>query len=389
MTVGAVVDLRDRHTWNPAEVALDAFAWPTRVPVVQLREVAESLNTDATVSRGTPTISPSGLDPLFGGVLRRTHEYQGAAYMVHSDRQSDGLAAGDVLVPASSEAHVLLVTPDLVGSVVGPTFQAFRVLLGDPLWLWGVLNSTAGKRMRELLSGIRSIEGHTRDQMLQARIPWPPLAMQHDLAPAISNVLNSTLGREEAAVETWWRTIDLTTVDWRSALAAPDPSALRDGEPLASLCTGIRRGNVRRADMLESPQSGSVPVSDIALLAGKEARRWCMATERMVVAAEGDVLVAAVGERNYASLARGATAVDRNVYALRPRDATHAPALVRYLNGPAGHARRRFLLSGTTVRSLRSAELAQLPVPADDLQQPVDVDALAPLHERLQDLLWI
>jgi hypothetical protein len=109
---------------------------------------------------------------------------------------------------------------------------------------------------------------------------------------------------------------------------------------------------------------------------------------RTVIAKPGDVFVAAVGARPHAVLATETTAVDRNVFLLRPRDRGKGPAIVHYLNGQTGYGLRQVLLTGNIIPGMRKGSLARLPVPPGALDFTGSTGPLVPLDLRLEQTLW-
>src|SRR6516165_8156060 len=112
----AIIDLRGRSDWNPAQLAGAALRWPTWRPLVELGDVVEPVHPDSTARKGTPVITLSSLDRDRGGVRRRTRTYHGRVFS--TNRFGSGLRLGDLLVPPSAEQPVLLVSEALLGAMV-------------------------------------------------------------------------------------------------------------------------------------------------------------------------------------------------------------------------------------------------------------------------------
>jgi hypothetical protein len=82
------------------------------------------------------------------------------------------------------------------------------------------------------------------------------------------------------------------------------------------------------------------------------------------------------------------TAVDRNLWLLRLRNAEHGPGLVRYLNGETGYGMRQLLLTGAYIPGLRQDNLSVLPVPPEALHDVGPGEPLVPLDLQLEQALW-
>lgn len=381
-----IIDLRSYRVWDPAHLTAATIEWPTDLPLVEFGSVTSPLHPDSAVLRGTPVITPGGLNPIRGGVRKRNRRYQGPVFQVHES--GSALRPGDLLIPPHPDRPVILVSETHLGALVSASFSAVRPMSIDPLWLWAILNCQTGHTVRKIHSIVNQAQGHTRGQAEQFPIPVHDDPWRGPLRTELDTIERSTRGDEEEAVETWWRTVDLQIeTEWRLALATPGPSVLQDGEPLEALCAEIVRG--RQAGHLSSTDlSGGIPVADIRVLSGGTATRWVSPEANPIVANEGDVLVAAVGTRAHARVATGECAVDKNVYALRLVDADHGPRLARYLNGQAGYARRQILLSGVMVTALKKIDLARFPIPGSALTASEPEGDTRPLAEQLEHMLW-
>lgn len=382
----AIVDLRNRGEWDPAVLVADAIGWPSSERAVGLSELVDLLYPDSTAERGDAVITPAGLDPIAGGVRRRSRTYQGPVFQVHAF--GDALSPGDLLIPPSGNQPVLLVTDGLFGSVASASFRAVRPLTADSLWLWAVLNCQTGCVLRKLDRAAAMRRGSSRPDVGNLRVPAAPGADWLSLRPIVERIEQSTHGHEEDLAATWWHTIDLRAgPEWRIALATPTPEILHDGEPLASFCTEIQLGRpVRNAEHLAVPDS--VPVTDFAVLRGNRVSGWAIPATDSALARPGDVLVAERGLRALARVVDKPMVIGVGVYVLRLREPGDGPKLVAFLNGQQGYARRRILAVRSLMPFLRRNDLARMPVPGRALEDAAAVADPRPLALRLEELLW-
>jgi hypothetical protein len=384
-----VVSLLERQNWDPAALTAEALEWPVRnqhsLPV---RVLASSLLPGAWVEQDVPVITPGSLDPVGGGVRKRSRKYRGAAFQVGGGERN--LQPGDLLVPMNPDLPLLLLRPEHVGSLVSSAFLALRPREGLALWIWGVMTSRTGREFRSHLAVGSVGRSTSKAALLELEIPVPPLAEVGVTDQRLLAIENGTHREEEEGGGTWWRTVDLTQGEWSIALATPDSDALDVGIPLGDLCGEINRGRpVSREEYREEPEPGYVALTDIAVLGGKPARRWVPLEPRTaVIAHPGDVFVAAVGARPHAVVATETTAVDRNVFVLRLRDPQRGPAVAHYLNGQTGYGLRQVLLTGDFIPGMKKDNLARLPVPPEALDYARAAEPLAPLDVQLEQALW-
>ncbi|MBM4589334.1 hypothetical protein GS507_14160 [Rhodococcus hoagii] len=299
-----------------------------------------------------------------------------------------GLQPGDLLVPPHPTAPVVLVSEGHLGSSVASSFAVVRPVSIDTFWLWGVLNSQTGSAFRRLYSAVARVSGSASASLASLKVPLPVDAEVGRIRDALIQMESTTRGEEEEAVETWWRTVDLTSdLEWRIALATPSPELLQDGDPLGDLCAEVRQGRPIREEVMEDA-SDSLPFADVGFLGGNRARRWVPLSSRPIVARRGDILLAAAGIRAQAMVVTEDVAISQHVYVLKLRNPDHGAALVRYLNGQIGHARRQILLTGAAIPTLNKSDLARFPVPAQALAAYDLTHDLRPLSVRLEQLLW-
>jgi hypothetical protein len=380
-----VLDLRRHAIWEPSRLLADAFEWPIEAPTVGLRDLVSRVAPASFADVGTPVITPVGIDPVVGGVRRRSRKYQGAAYQVGSE-----LRPGDLLVPRSPSAVALLVSDRMAGALVSSTFYALRPgYETSALWLWGLLNCRSGLELRRSLSVGSASMLLSPGDLLDLPVPMPSLAQQHALIADLRDLEATTRIQEEEAAETWWRTADLRGNEWRLMLASPRPDLLQDGTPLRDYCGEIAKGRPVREIASESEEVGSLPVVDIRMLSGNPPRRWVPVTaDRTTRVHPGDLCVAAVGERPHAAIVQFEAVADPNVYVLRLRNPALGPALAQYLNGQEGFALRRMLISGAFIPNLRRGDLEQFPVREEALDQLDPDTPVTPLADRLEQVLW-
>lgn len=392
MIASVVASLSGERSWDPAYLTSSTLQWPGgNSRTATLGELAVPLMPDSWVDRDVPVITPGGLDPVGGGIRRRSQKHRGPVFQVRSSGEH-GVRPGDLLVPLAPEMPALLVRPDLVGSMASPTFLALRPHNGLGLWLWGVLSSRTGRAARSYLATRAVSRTSSRSALLELQVPLPPAQedLRLPLDEHLARIELHTHRAEEEATETWWRIADLRGIDWQLQLATPTPSVLDDGVPLSDLCAEIVRGRPVPKEAISSrPAPDLLPVTDISVIGGKPARRWVpLGPNPPIVAHPGDVLVAAVGNRPHAFLVTETTAVDRNLWLLRLRNAEHGPGLVRYLNGETGYGVRQLLLTGAFIPGLRKDNLSGLPVPPEALDNPERNEPFVPLDLQLEQALW-
>jgi hypothetical protein len=385
MVTSAILDVRREQTWEPARLLAGVFHWPIEAPTVALRDLFARLAPTSFADVGTPVITPGSIDPVLGGVRRRSRKYQGTAYQVGAE-----LRPGDVLVPRSPGGIVMLVSDRMAGALVSSSFYALRpVDETSGLWVWGVLNCLSGRELRGSLAFGSASMALSLGELLDLPVPVPPLAEQRSLIGVLRELEALTRIPEEEATETWWRTVDLRGAEWRLMLASPRPELLHDGVPLRDFCGEIEKGRPLRDVAVESEELGLLPVADIGVLSGNRPRRWVSDTDRLARVHIGDLCVAAVGERAHAAVAQVDAAADPNVFVLRLRNPALGPAMAQYLNGQEGFALRRMMVSGSVIPHLRRGDLERLPVREEALERLDLAEApVAPLAERLEHALW-
>jgi hypothetical protein len=392
MIASTVTVLSGEGNWDPARLTASAFQWPPGdSPMAALGELATSLTPDGWVDRDAPVITPSGLDRVNGGINHRSRKHRGPVLQVGSSGER-GVCPGDLLIPLAPEMPVLLIRPDLIGSMASSSFLALRPHEGLGLWLWGVLNSRSGHKARSLLAVGTTSRTNMRSSLLGLHVPLPPQkgGLSLSLKERLSRVELQTHHPEEEAIETWWRIVDLRHGDWQPQIATPAPAIFSDGVPLRNLCVQIVRGRPVPKEAISSRAAPELlPLTDISVIGGGSVRRWIpLGPKPPIIASPGDILIAAVGNRPHAYLVTSSTAVDRNLWLLRLHQPDQAPGLVHYLNGEIGYAVRQTLLTGSLIPGLRKDNLTRLPVLPETLDNSVPDNPLVPLDLQLEQVLW-
>lgn len=379
------VDLRKEPDWDPGRLVAMAFQWPLGWSLLRLDEIGGRIEPRLFVEQGSQVIIPEGLDRVHGGVRRRTTKYQGAGYLVGGGPWN--LQPGDVLVPRRADLPALMVHADLSGSTVSDGFLAYRFTSPtDAYWVWGVLSSVAGRAFRRAF--LTDSLSARRARIGDAPLPMPDDETRARMVSLLAAVESSFRGQEEDAVATWWTTADLRRIDWKIALATPEPERLFDGVALADLAIEIRQGkSFGRNATLTAPADGALPVMTGSALAGRPVTRWMIVTPTSSVAEAGDLLVAAVGERANATVAENRSIIDSGVYRVRLAEPHMTKVVAAFLNGQAGYGLRKILLSGVIPR-LSLKDLGLIRIPESVLRGDALSGPLEPLAEWLERLLW-
>lgn len=380
-----IVDLRKEPDWDPGRLVAKAFRWPLQWPSLRLDEIGTRIEPRLFVEQGSQVIVPEGLDRVHGGVRRRTTKYQGAGHLVGGD--PGNLQPGDVLVPARADLPALMMHGDLFGSTVSGGFSAYRFTSrADAYWVWAVLSSVAGRAFRRAF--LTDSLSARRARIGDAALPWPDDETRARMVSPLVAVESQSHGQEEDAVATWWTTADLRRIEWKIALATPEPERLFDGVPLADLAIEIKPGkSFDRNTTLTAPADGALPMMTGSGLAGRPITRWMIETPTSSVAEAGDLLIAVVGERANARVVEKRSIIDSGVYRVRLAEPHLTEAVAAFLNGQAGYGLRNILLFGVIPRvSLR--DIGQIRIPEPVLRGDAPDRQLEPLAEWLERLLW-
>ena len=381
-----VFDLREQNIWDAGRLVASAFRWPGELRVQRLGDVATRLEPRQLVGLGTQVVTPEGLDHLYGGIRRRATTHQGPCYLVGGAEAN--LQPGDVLVAARSGVPALMIETYLLGSTISAAFSAYRFLnIDDAYWVWGVLSSTSGQSY--LRGAMTDTMSSQRPRVGDLIIPWPDDGWRLRLRQTLAAIESRTHRPTEDATETWWSIADLREVDWRAALATPEPEQLLSGMTLVELGLEITVGRpFGRAEALTIPTEGALPVVNGGVLAGRPMTRWLAEKAESSIVEPGDVLVAAVGDRANARVAEQRAIIDTGVYRLRVPAGLSAESVVAFLNGQVGHGLRRLALSGSASPRVSLTDLRQLRVTEGAFTGHEADGPLRPLAEQLELVLW-
>ncbi|NCD18808.1 MAG: hypothetical protein EOL89_02315 [Actinobacteria bacterium] len=388
MITSAQVDLRGEPDWDPARLILTRLSYPGRPALVSLAEVSEMIPPATMIDYGVPVITPASIDPVRGGVRRRSRRFAGRSYHVGAGK--DALQVGDLLVPNSPDIPAVYVSDDLKGSTVASTFTAMRPTGGASLWLWAVLNSESGIAVRRLVADTAFAKSSSRGSIASILVPEPPNLVQSGRLAALASVEETTRGNEVEPIGTWWSFVNLTGASWAERLATGVIPQDVNSVPLNSLCA-IERGRSATEESTGDPNNeGTLPLIEIGVLSGRApSRRIALGRQNVTLAEPGDVVLAAIGDWAYATVLEEPAVIHRNVYRLRFHDPAIGPAVARYLNRQEGFRTRQAFLSGVTIKSLTKGNLTRFPIPSDVLvPQPTQVSDGRPLSVRLEETLW-
>lgn len=381
-----VFDLRDETVWDTGQLVATAFRWPGELETKRLGDLGTRLEPQQFIKLGTQVVSPIGLDSVYGGIRRRTTSYEGPVYLVGGAAKN--LQPGDVLIAARSGVPALMVNTPMLGAAVSAGFSAFRFpSINQAYWVWGVLNSTSGQAY--LRGAMTDTLASQRPRVGELLIPWPDEVTRQGATAFLATVESGTERQTEDAAETWWSVADLREVEWRAALATPEPAQLLSGTSLEDLGLEVSAGRpFDRTAVLTTPTEGALPLVNGGVLAGRPVTRWLVKDAKSSVAEPGDVLVAAVGDRPHARVAEQRAIIDSDVYRLRVPVGLPPERVTSYLNGQVGHGLRRLLLSGSVIPRVSLRDLKQLRVPDGSLDEGRAGGPLKPLAEQLEQVLW-
>ena len=384
-TAYRLVELQGHLSWDPSELLLRSFEWPTEWPLERLSEITQRLTPRVLVNAGTPVITPDSIDKLYGGVRNRTLRYQGSAFQV--GRDPEDLRPGDLILPKRPKVPPILIGDSLVGAIISDDFYAFR----PTEWafgavLWAVFASKSGMNWWQGLTF-----GHSRVPVTaldDARLPCPPYETQDRVQTRLVGILTRLENMEVEAPATWWSTADLRQLGWQLALATPSPEEFTTGNPTSHYATVVAGKPVDRELLHDSNKPGLLAVVTGGVLAGVTQPRWTERAPRFEIAQPGDVLVAAIGERPHARVVENATVIDSSVYLLRPTRTEHALKIASYLNSREGQARRQIMLSGAVIPRISLRQLRDLPIPERHIEAETMNVPLVPLADELENELW-
>lgn len=381
-----VFDLREEANWDTGQLVTAAFRWPRELDSRRLSDLATLIEPQQFIELGTQVVTPIGLDSVYGGIRRRTTSYEGPAYLVGGAEEN--LQPGDLLIATRSSAPALMVQAHMLGAAVSAAFSAFRFpSIEQAYWVWGVLNSTSGQAyLRGAMTD--TLTSH-RPRVGDLLVPWPDEVSQSGLTETLAALESETKRPTEDAAETWWSVADLREIEWRAALATPEPAQLLNGTSLEELGVVISAGRpFDRTAVLTTPTDGALPLVNGGVLAGRPITRWLVTDAKASIAEPGDILVAAVGDRAHARVLEQGAIIDSGVYRLRVPTGLPPERVTSYLNGQVGHGLRRLLLSGSVIPRVNLRDLKQLRVPDGSLDVGQTAGAVKPLAEQLELVLW-
>lgn len=381
-----VFDLRNETVWDTGRLVGTAFRWPGEPGTKRLGDLATRLDPQQFIALGTQVVIPRSLDSVYGGIRRRATNYEGPGHLIGGAEAN--LQPGDVLIAAHTGVPALMVQAHMLGSAVSAGFAAYRFpKLDDAYWIWGVLNSASGQAY--LRSAMAVSLSSQRPRVGDLLIPWPDDVWRRELSQPLARIESQTKRPTEDAAETWWSVADLSEVEWRLALATPEPARLRSGIPLEEFGLEISAGRTfDRAAVLTTPTDGALPVVNGGVLAGRPMTRWLVEDAKSTVAEPGDVLLASVGDRANARVSQQRAIIDTGVYRLRVPAGLSAEHVTGYFNGQDGHGLRQLLLSGNVIPRVSLGDLKQLRVPEGAFEGGQPDGPLRPLAEQLETVLW-
>ena len=373
-----VVNLASLDSWDPAQILAPDFTtlWPLEADST-LADLATKVLPRETVD-GT-LLRPGDVDKASGVLRMREVSKRGWSFLV----DDVNLRPGDLLV--TPNRPVVYVTNDFQGFQFSSSFLALRPALDvDSLWLWACLNSTIGESIRR-----SSSSGVFRTHLRPSQIPLPsPPAGWEAVRPVLLELANGISASVEKVDQghSWWRVTTLPSEEsWAPLLAAEDPSIFDVGVRLGDLADDIQAGKRLRAPD-EALSESFVPVWGPAQFKGNPATDYASA-DSGVLANEGDVLVSGVGERGTAAEATGPCLIDQELLKVSLHDRYQAGTVVAALNSAQGQRQRAFRTTGTVVRRLSSAALAEIRLSFErkDLQAP---EQSQPLANVIDELIW-
>ncbi|ASN39988.1 hypothetical protein CGQ24_13845 [Arthrobacter sp. 7749] len=386
MSDWTVVNLAHETDWDPGRLTISTFQWPSDAPIIALRDLTLTLDTDAKVRFDRPVLTPDSVDQVTGFINRYSRRYGGAVYQIHGAGE-DGVRPGDLLIPPS-DRPVIYVNEALVGALASARFLAVRPQNIDGHWLWAALNSSSGRALRRRVTsdGLGTVTALAALRSMM--VPVPSLNFQSKLRPRIEAAESALREQAGEAPSTWWTTKDLTQVDWSIAIAAADTSSLDDGQQLAYYCAITPGQSFGRASTATTRGYGFLPVATGSYLTGLRPLRFLPEAEARIIAHPGDILIASIGDRANAQILEQHMAASTSVFILRPFELNITEPLVRFLNSRQGNARRQMLTSGGIMPRLRTASLASLPVPDGAFTDHGYGGAAGPLELYLEGILW-
>ena len=362
--ISSLISLKNSPTWDPAILAKHTIQWPNKAKIVRLGDVSQGVSPFIWVKRGAQVITSSSVDVRYGHVFQRSRNFEGTGFQVSDG--SNQLSVGDILIPFRLDVPVLLLNYRHSGAFVSDEFFALKMITLDwATWLWAVLNSSIGMKLRAAYLADSTTRISKIRCLLDLPIPIVP-PRSSTLWDELLQIEESTHRSEIEAVETWWRIAQLNSTNWAYELGAGRKV------PLTS--------------RVSSAQLGSFPYVDGKYLSGGSIHSW--ATEGLI-ADPGDVLIAGVGYRSNARIATERMIAGTDIYVLRLKEPHLATALTAYLNGQEGYDQRQLRISGKVIPRVSLRDLEQLGVNEFRLREPnADIHSSVDLASRLDAALW-
>ncbi len=354
-----LLDLRGARTWSPVALLVPdpATLWPqVRGGLHPLGDLVVFIPVDGPASSEQAVVTPGVVDPR----------------------------------------HVVLVSADLAGFVFSSTFAALRPLPDGPeaLWLWAVLNSSAGVAARSRLAEGTSLPELSLSRLLELPVPLSPPGWAESRTRVSELQQRSVRIRPTDAVgQSWWRIAQLPRRRrWDLLLATPRPELFAQGMPLGELAEDIKVGR-RINKTLDVSRPGWLPALTAQDLRKHGQRQKWTPELTGLVAEPDDIVVAEVGRRGPATVVRERTVIGASVIVVRLYDPNLAQPIVTFLNSEFGQSLRALLVSGAAIPHVGPRALRDLRVPQHVLDHPAGlepaVDAGQPdLATALDGLLW-
>lgn len=383
--ISSLISLKNSPTWDPAILAKHTIQWPNKAKIVRLGDVSQGVSPFIWVKRGAQVITSSSVDVRYGHVFQRSRNFEGTGFQVSDG--SNQLSVGDILIPFRLDVPVLLLNYRHSGAFVSDEFFALKMITLDwATWLWAVLNSSIGMKLRAAYLADSTTRVSKIRCLLDLPIPIVP-PRSSTLWDELLQIEESTHRSEIEAVETWWRIAQLNSTNWAYELAMRYPIDMSKYTPLVHYCNELRAGRkVPLTSRVSSAQLGSFPYVDGKYLSGGSIHSW--ATEGLI-ADPGDVLIAGVGYRSNARIATERMIAGTDIYVLRLKEPHLATALTAYLNGQEGYDQRQLRISGKVIPRVSLRDLEQLGVNEFRLREPnADIHSSVDLASRLDAVLW-
>lgn len=359
----------ERESFDPSalpELAEGAHPASYTGPVQLVSDVAQAIAPLERPRAGELVVTPRSIDQFTGRITRLFESHSGLVQRVGIN----GLAAGDVLVPAAGGlCH--LVDGQSAALAFSPRFVALRPHSVAGLVLWALLSSRWGIRARRSAAPVTSrslspgMLGSIRiPSLAQGDLPdglhlSPPTERLARLLPEPSVVLEL-----EGSESSRWRKVHLQAIDAWDPLVLDAVSITGPRRPIREFASVTTAQGVPRRNQLAGPVGGSLPMlsaRDVSM--GASATTWAPRGPITTVAGPGDVVVTRIGPRHRVALVDQELAVGSELLVVHCGDSRVGRALASYLDSPEGRKRLGGLESGSVLRRVPAAALARLDVP--------------------------